>query len=447
MRQTRTRDRRRERGSVYIIAALAMTALILFAALAIDVGAVWSTRTQAQNANDAAALAAAGSMIVVPDQTIPNPGPSTVNTSAAIAAGTTFAASNETLRNGAVKVRPGDFEFGTWDLDARTLTVFPAGSPELQPTTPPGRPDLITGVRVKVASDGSTGANKPAPVFLSQLLGRTGFDVQNEAVAYLGFEGEFDPGEFDLPVAIDNCKITTGGGTGGDNCGSNYCQTVASPPNPCTLKWAQGQTNVSCLEFSSTPQQNACWTVYDDSSASVNNPDLEEVIDSGNEEGVEAGDSAYLDNGEKQATVKYLRDQFYGCNASGKNCGGPSARGVNRYTPDPPGVPASAPGIDSWVVKLPVFECVPGRNCSGGPPGKIVGGVCFEIREILAAGGDYSDPGSTSHVIKGRFLCGDSADAAERELFRTQCREPNEPPQRGGGCNTGFAAKIPVLVR
>ena len=33
-----------------VIAALAMTALLLFAALAIDVGAVWSSRTQSQNA-------------------------------------------------------------------------------------------------------------------------------------------------------------------------------------------------------------------------------------------------------------------------------------------------------------------------------------------------------------------------------------------------------------
>ena len=46
-----------------VIAALAMTALLLFAALAIDVGAIWSSRTQSQNADDAAALAAASKMI------------------------------------------------------------------------------------------------------------------------------------------------------------------------------------------------------------------------------------------------------------------------------------------------------------------------------------------------------------------------------------------------
>ena len=51
-------------ASVMVIAALAMTALLLFAALAIDVGAVWSSRTQSQNAADSAALAAAATMIV-----------------------------------------------------------------------------------------------------------------------------------------------------------------------------------------------------------------------------------------------------------------------------------------------------------------------------------------------------------------------------------------------
>ena len=63
MRHKRTRDERGERGSVMVIATLAMTALLLFAALAIDVSFVWSSRTQGQSVSDAAALAAASEMI------------------------------------------------------------------------------------------------------------------------------------------------------------------------------------------------------------------------------------------------------------------------------------------------------------------------------------------------------------------------------------------------
>ena len=62
MRIPETRAARRTR-LVMVIAALAMVALLLFGALAIDVGAVWSSRTQSQNAGDAAALAAAQEMI------------------------------------------------------------------------------------------------------------------------------------------------------------------------------------------------------------------------------------------------------------------------------------------------------------------------------------------------------------------------------------------------
>src|SRR5215831_16755974 len=97
-------SRKRERGSVFIIAALAMTALLLFAALAIDVGFVWSSRTQSQNANDSAALAAASKMIkhtgVARD---------TFDGTAAINEATTFANKNSTVGNPSVKVRNGDF--------------------------------------------------------------------------------------------------------------------------------------------------------------------------------------------------------------------------------------------------------------------------------------------------------------------------------------------------
>src|SRR5262245_362902 len=59
MSQHRMKRKRMDRGSVMVIAALAMTALLLFAALTIDVGMIWASRTQSQNVNDSVALAAA----------------------------------------------------------------------------------------------------------------------------------------------------------------------------------------------------------------------------------------------------------------------------------------------------------------------------------------------------------------------------------------------------
>lgn len=53
-----------ERGSVAITVALCMTVLLGFAALVVDVGLNWATRTSAQTAADAAALAGASRLLV-----------------------------------------------------------------------------------------------------------------------------------------------------------------------------------------------------------------------------------------------------------------------------------------------------------------------------------------------------------------------------------------------
>lgn len=436
-RTRRMKDRRGERGTVMVIAALAMTALLLFAALAIDVGLVWSSRTQSQNVADAAALAAASKMIAQSGS-----GPPSVDLVGAQKEGNKYGGLNSTVGVPSVNVREGDatgaggdFTFGNWDLETRTFTELSGAALDDF--------NQVRAVRATVLMDDAV--NKQSPSFLSNLIGRYGFDVKNEATAYLGFAGQWGGGDFDLPVAIDGCDI---GGTAGE-CGTDYCAAVSSPPNPCPtpeLRWPQGETNVTCLEFSSTPEQNACWTAYDGGSSSVNTPVLEGIIDNGNPDDFEAGDEAYLDNGEKEAALMHLRNRFYGCNNAGKNCGNgvsgsPQQRGFDRYGPNPAGSPATAPAIDSWVVMLPVFECQPGTNCSGGTPFKINGGVCFEIREILSSGGDYGD---SLHKIKGRFLCPDSDDATEVALFNQYCRDAADPGP--GGCNWGISAKHVVLV-
>ena len=92
---------------------------------------------------------------------------------------------------------------------------------------------------------------------------------------------------------------------------------------------------------------------------------------------------------------------------------------------------------------LPVFECQGGAHCSGGGTFKINGGVCFEIREVLAPSGDYDDSQS---VIKGRFLCPESADAQEAALYDQHCRDDSKP-MRAGGCDFGLRADQVVLVK
>ena len=47
-------------------------------------------------------------------------------------------------------------------------------------------------------------------------------------------------------------------------------------------------------------------------------------------------------------------------------------------------IPAKGVG-GSWIVKLPVIECQTDDQCAGGDPAKLVGFVCFEIREVAPA--------------------------------------------------------------
>jgi len=413
-----------------VIAALAAVALILFAALAIDVGFVWSSRTQSQNVSDAAALAAASTMIQL--------NPPAVTKGAAVAEGVKFAAANSTIANPSVTVKPTDFEFGDWNFKTHTLDT----------SVDQANPAKITGVRATVRMDGAD--NRRSPGFLSRLFQQSdgtrpyiqGFAVKNTSVAYLGYAGSFEPGAFCLPVAIDSCSLASDGG-----CGSDFCaRSQLPPPASCTLERAQTNTNgLMCGEFSNTTDQNMCFTALDGSSSSINGPKLQKIVDNCSGTEIDTEDSIYIDNGDKTSTVDYIRDKFYGCGKFKK------AEGTNEYgTLDAGGnkVP------DSWVVKLPVVECQDATQCAGGTPQKVVGGVCFEIREVIAPapGKTCSGPspaGKADRLIKGRPLCAFSTDPKVQELFNKHCApDPLKPPPSTSseGCDFSISATRPVLV-
>ena len=420
MSDLRDEDRRNDKGSVMVVAALALVALVLFAALAIDVGFMWSSRTQSQNVDDSAAIAAAQTMIV-PDPTKPPVGKK-FDGAAATAAGILYASQNSTVANPSVTLKDTDFTFGNWDLDTRTLE---AGDP--------ANPNSMTGVRVNVRMDGID--NSRSPGLLSRILEKggsrpfaQGFEVNNTAVAYLGFQGHFNPGEFDLPVALDSCRLT-----GDSGCGTDFCTRTQTA---CPLERPQPDTDpLMCGEFSPTTTQNICWTAFDGSSPTINKKKLTDIVDRGNAGDVEAGDPVYLDNGDKTSTVDYIRDKFYGCGSFNKAAGNTTEYGTTFPS--------------SWVVKLPVVECQSSAHCAGGDTFKIVGGVCFEIREVIAPapGKKCSAPTTgTGRFIKGRPLCPDSTNAKVRQLYDKYCKAKNPESIDPGGCGFGIRANRVVLV-
>lgn len=395
MRSNGADGRRRQAGIAMITVLVSLVALIGASALAIDGGMLWTARTQVQNAADAAALAAGRSLI--------DPVTPAVTLAAAEAAAISQASQNEAVSTSSVTVLATDIRYGDWDLTSRSLDT----SVDLTD------PEQVTGVEVRTRLDTST--TGPVPAFMSRVLGHTSFDVSAIATAYLGYAGSLAPGVVDLPIAIDCCKLK------GANCEQDYCSTVSSnPPNACALENPQltGATTVSCLEFHNTAEQNACWTNFDGNSPGVNTSDLIDIVEDANPVEISIDDPIFLDNGDKVPVIGEIENRFLG------QGGYPIPAGTDRYA-NPPGQP---PQADSWVVVLPVVECQTEDHCASGDPMRVVGGVCFEIREITVV---------PDKIIRGRFLCKEDPLFDECDLGLT----------KSGGLDFGTRADIPVLVR
>jgi len=376
---------------IFVLGAL--VALIAVSSLAIDVGLVWVARTQLQNAADSAALAGAANLI----DTV---GP-TVTESLAKAASVELAAQNIALSNGSLALPTSDITIGEWDFATATFDS----------SVSPTDPNHINAVMVKARLDGV--ANGPVPAFFARVLGRSGFDVSANATAYIGYAGSSGPGEINLPIAIDCCKLR------GANCESDYCTTVTTnPPNPCDLENLQndGVTTVSCLQFAATGEQNACWTAFDGVNTSVNSNDMRDIVHDGSTVEIGGGEPIYVDNGSKASVIKELADRFYG-NGKYSNQGS----GIDRYEPKD-GV------ADSWVAGLPVVECQDDANCAGGTPAMVVGFVCIEIREVR---------GAPDKLLRVRFLCPSDPLFDECDIGETT----------SGGYDFGVRADFPVLVQ
>ena len=130
----------RERGAVLVHAAVAMTGLLAFSALTIDLGTVWVARAQAQNAVDAAALAGAVSLAYV------DPSNLDAAVASARAIGQTHAIWGDPIAPGLMTVTAGS---------------CPAGAPS------------ITGSCLNVAVERGGAAGAPLPVFFSRIFGGT----------------------------------------------------------------------------------------------------------------------------------------------------------------------------------------------------------------------------------------------------------------------------------
>jgi hypothetical protein len=377
-------------GTVLLFVTLGLFALIMFVAFATETARVWQAKTQLQAAADASSLAGVGNLLTN-DFTV-------VDEAAARAAATSYGPEHGALET-PVTIPGADVDVGSWDFATRTFT----------PLNGSGDPDLVRSVRVRTRRDES--ANDPVPMILGRVAGVASIRVNTEAVAHWGFAGGGGPGVADLPIAIDCCAIA--GNAPGSECTENYCTyTASNPPNPCPLE--NGEM-VTCLEFHSTPEQNACWTVFDSEHPAVSTPELRDLVEAGNTSDI--GDPIYLDNGTKIPVIRDIHDRFHG---------------LGEFYPDAAGDTDGDGIAESWVVRLPVVECQnPGDQCAGGspadPPADIAGFACFDIQQVDV-------PPDADGIIRGEFVCPDDD------------RCDNEGLGPGGGLPGGISAQYPVLV-
>jgi len=190
----------RVEGSVAIITALSLVALIGAASLAIDVGHLYTVRNELQDTADAAALAAAGNLIK--DQS----GVAVRDDYAAKEAALTVAQRQSQL----LGLPPVSKEartdltviFGEWNLyDSNPQTAWTEIGPNC------GAYSNANAVRVNIrrASGLSYG---PVTNFFAGILGSSTSEIQASATAYLGYTNSTTTGTVTVPVAISDSVLT-----------------------------------------------------------------------------------------------------------------------------------------------------------------------------------------------------------------------------------------------
>lgn len=182
-----------ERGAMAIIVAMSLTALVGFTGAAVDLGSIYSSRAELQNATDAAALAAAATMIAYDEdmQAIAQPGES-------LSQAHTFTGKHTVVQmtpadpedpegdkvpvNVPMVMLEDDFEIGRWNHELG----------DFEETGFSDDPNDLTAVRIRLRRDSL--ANNPITTFFAKMAGLDNVELQTSTVAFLGYAGSVPPG-------------------------------------------------------------------------------------------------------------------------------------------------------------------------------------------------------------------------------------------------------------
>jgi hypothetical protein len=419
-------------GVVLILVALLLVVFLAFTALAVDISHLYAVRNELQNASDAGALAGAR-VLYCPPSCYPECNPDTCSSYAlSVNSLANDMAGNMALNNKSENViveaawdtagNSGDVERGHWTFSTRTFTANPSlaviGLSGVSFSDLDTNPNFINAVRVTTRRQATQ-----ADSFFSRILGYTGFSLDAQAVAYIGFAGRLNPTEADQPIAI--CKQSIVDALGNYNC--NIGRMLNSGSN-------------------SETHNTAAWTNFTTTCATANQPTVSPLIcGSGNTLPVVFGTTIGSTGGVVDPLITGLRD-----------CFGPTTR------------------TDPWAMTLPVIDC-PGNN--PGNCSTVLGAVTINIVWISNNAVDLGKSNTESKFAAEDFPPSHMGDWTptfstraenwadfvdhfnlknvdnvgvttydKKSIYFLPSCEPVDPSGPSGGPNFGVLARYPALV-
>ena len=186
-----TETLRNQKGTVVVIVAILLIAIMAFTALAIDVGRYMVVQNELQNIADSAALA--GCRVLgniyqnLPISSQQNYTCNSDDQTSIITAARTVASRNQSVEVDSFTIMPEDVIIGIWNRDTNTII------PTLD------QPDAV---RVISRRDGV--ANPLIAAIFARIIGKDTMQASKEATAALTGQSTTEPGEIELPIGISS---------------------------------------------------------------------------------------------------------------------------------------------------------------------------------------------------------------------------------------------------
>ncbi|MBU4565518.1 MAG: hypothetical protein KMY53_10670 [Desulfarculus sp.] len=235
-----------ERAGVATVAAIMLTVMVGMVGAVVDLGLLYATKNELQNAADAAALAGATTLVTYDqDRNI------TAQPDVAITTAQQVALANQAMGVN-LQLRLEDITLGLW--------VEPDKDFDPDHIGPSSDPNYLSACRVVVRRDNL--ANSPVNTIFAGAVGFSVVNVTALSTAHLGYAGSVGDGMVDLPIAVKEEALNPGNGP---ICGSaltfrnessengEWTTFFTAPSNDVAVdRYVTGELTVPALEVGDT---------------------------------------------------------------------------------------------------------------------------------------------------------------------------------------------------